>query len=487
MFEKIGGCCKVEFPAVGPDYALVVHTLLLIILSPVSGVGMNVIMRFSKSSCLPRFASLLFGIMATSFFSIDAAGLKDAAAKAYLNFGSCVGNDPSKLSFVNVVKNEFNILVCENAMKFASTEPSQGNFTFSAGDAVVAFAANNGMLMRGHTLVWHNQTSSWVVNDSLNRQQMLQIMKNHINGVVGHYKGKILEWDVVNEAVGDDGKSLRTSFWQQRIGNDFVDSAFVYAHQADPGAFLYYNDYGGEGMGTKANYIYAMVKGMLERGIPIHGVGLQCHFSNSVNKADISSNMKRLGALGLRVSCTEIDISNTTNNGAPWKALMEACTENFNCTSILTWGVDDAVSWRGKDCGCLIWDTLQQPKPAVYDSILSALNNSDPAIAEQRKAFITGTVDVRDANGTFVERHDGLRLSFSNDVLSYHLSGSQNVRVRVFNVRGALVADLDLGTQQPGDHTVNLHRQVPAGLYFVEIRSGNQVRHAARERVRSVG
>jgi endo-1,4-beta-xylanase len=113
---------------------------------------------------------------------------------------------------------------------------TQGNFSYSGGDAVMNFATQNGMLVRGHTLVWHAQTPSWV--ESLNREQMLAAMKNHINNVMGNWKGKILEWDVVNEAVSAGANSM----WQKIIGTGFIDSAFVYAHQADPAAYLYYND-----------------------------------------------------------------------------------------------------------------------------------------------------------------------------------------------------------------------------------------------------
>jgi len=129
-------------------------------------------------------------------------------------------------------------------------------FNWTSADNIAEFARTNRMQMRGHTLVWHSQTSSWIQN--YNRQQMLAAMKNHIYELLEHWKGQILEWDVVNEAVADGGRSLRSSFWSNNIGDDFIDSAFVYAHQADPDAMLYYNDYGADGINSKSDFIYNM-------------------------------------------------------------------------------------------------------------------------------------------------------------------------------------------------------------------------------------
>jgi GH35 family endo-1,4-beta-xylanase len=431
-------------------------------------------MRFHNASDFLRLISgIFFGIGIFSFTS-DGAGLKDAAAKAYLNFGTAVGQSPSGVNFSDIIKNEFNMLVCENAMKFGATEAEQGKFTFTAGDAVANFAAQNGMTMRGKALVSsYEALPSWLA--SSDRQQMLAAMKTHIDSVAGHWKGNILEWDVVSEAVNGSGNALRSCPWLQRIGEDYIDSAFVYAHNADPGAFLFYNDYGGEGMNAKADYIYTMVKGMKERGIPIHGVGLECHFSDSVNKADISANMKRLGELGLMVSCTEIDIKNTSANGAAWKGLMEACLENFNCASFVTWGVHDGISWLGSACGCLIWDAQRQPKPAVYDSVANALNNADPAITEKRKKFITQASNVRRIKGPFIQQKGWARFVCNNNALSFFTFTAQNVHAQIMDIRGKTAVDMDLGMQLTGRHTVNLkgHR-LPSGLYFVKIKIGSQ-------------
>lgn len=423
-------------------------------------------MTLPNLSDLILFAPLLLTIICISFFTVEAAGLKDAAAKAYLNFGVATDR-PS--SFTNLIKNDFNMVVCENAMKWTGTENTQGRFTYSGGDQVYNFCTTNGMKMRGHTFVWHAQTPQWV--QSLNRDQMLKAMKTHIDSVGAHFRGKVLEWDVVNEAVSAGA----SSFWQKTIGTGFIDSAFVYARQADPGTYLYYNDYGGEGTGGKGDQIYNMVKSMQERKIPIDGVGLQCHFTNSVNKASISANIKRLGELGLRVSLTEIDIANTSTNGTPWTALMEACLENYNCTTFLVWGVHDGVSWRGSTCNCLIFDGSQQPKPAVYDALMAALNKADPTIAEKRRVFINQTAAIKDGKGTIAEpKVRGVRLNFNNGILSYYLPENQNVCVQITDLRGKIALDLNQGMQTAGTHTVRLaHRQFAAGLYLARVKSGS--------------
>jgi endo-1,4-beta-xylanase len=428
---------------------------------------MKSLTRFFSLNGLTALFSLIFIIAGISSSMAQTTGLKDAAAKAYLNFGVATDR-PS--SYTSLITKDFNMLVCENAMKWTGTENTQGRFTYSGGDQVCTFAATNSMKMRGHTFVWHAQTPTWVQN--LNRDQMLAAMRTHIDSVGGHFKGKILEWDVVNEAVS----AGTSSFWQKTIGTGFIDTAFVYARKADPVAKLYYNDYGGEGTGGKGDQIYTMVKSMIDRKIPIDGVGFQCHFSNTVNKASISANMKRLGDLGLRVSCTEIDIQNTSTNGAPWTALMEACLENYNCTSFIVWGVDDAVSWRGSGCGCLIFDGSQQPKPAVYNALMTALNNADPTITEKRRVFINQLSGIKNGKGVMAEpKGKSAWFHFADNAFSFNLPSDRAISIRIVDMSGKSVADMNLGLQSSGTHTVPwTGRRFPVGLYFATVTAGDE-------------
>jgi len=234
------------------------------------------------------------------------------------------------------------------------------------------------MKVRGHALVWHQQ-SGWASSVDAGREEMIEILKNHILQVVGRYKGRVWQWDVVNEGIADNGDVLRDTFWRRRIGDDYIDLAFQFAHEADPDALLFYNDYGGEGMGGKSDKIYDYVKGMLERGIPVHGVGLQCHFQNTGFPAQgMDQNMKRLNELGLMAAITELDFriempaddAELEQQRENYKNIMRVCLENPNCTSFLTWGFTDKYSWipnffNGYGAA-LPFDENYLPKPAYY-------------------------------------------------------------------------------------------------------------------------
>ncbi|MBY0424197.1 MAG: endo-1,4-beta-xylanase, partial [Cytophagales bacterium] len=303
----------------------------------------------------------------------------------------------------DTVVKQFNMLFPENELKFMRTEPAQNQFALAYPDTVLEFARSNGKTSRGHCLVWHSasQNPNWMTNrvwstspNRWTRNELLAIMKNHIDSVVGHNRGKILEWDVVNEGIFlSDGhpNGLRKSFWQSIIGDDYIDSAFVYAHRADPNAYLYYNEFGAEYFSSfaqaKSDSVYSLMKRLLSRGIPVHGVGFQSHASAYVGYTGLSNNIKRLGALGLRVSFTETDVSNTSNPAPLWATMVRACVDNANCTSFVSWGVDDLHSWYGKDCGCLIYDTLFQPKPTVYKAIWDELNKGRDSISTARALF----------------------------------------------------------------------------------------------------
>ncbi|HAJ79561.1 MAG TPA: hypothetical protein DCO75_07285 [Fibrobacteres bacterium] len=429
-------------------------------------------------SGLTASVPLMVVLLYITFFSTY-AGIKDSAQVAHINFGTCTPSAPSSNARAKI---DYNIFVCENAMKWDATESSQGNFSYTGGDAVANWTSTNDCYMRGHTMVWYAQTPSWV--QSLTRQQMLAAMKNHITNLMTHFKGKILEWDICNECVADGSSSLRTSFWQQKIGNDFIDSAFTYAHAADSNVYLYYNDYSGENSGsTKSDYIYNMVKSMVQRKIPIHGVGLQCHLTAPVTKTAISANIKRIGDLGLRVSCTEIDIRNGATSPSSWTNLVQACVENYNATSILVWGFDDSRSWLGSSCACLPWDNSGQPRTSVISAIDAAFTGGDATINEKRAAFLKlSPEDILSGAGTPIVFNNAIakknlqtRFTFNNNVLSFSLPTAQNVQVRVFDIRGKMAGELNLGIQTAGMHTVHWAPvQLPDGMYFAKIRAGGQ-------------
>ena len=326
---------------------------------------------------------------------LTGTALKDYGAANGKVIGSCVNsqwfyNQTSPI-YEEILKREFAMVVAENEMKFDALQPSQNNFNFANGDRLVSFAQRNNMEVRGHTLLWHNQLPRWVQNGNWTRDSLTAVINNHINTVLTHYKGKIKEWDVVNEAVDDSGNSLRNSVFTRVIGPDFIDIAFHAARKADPDALLFYNDYNIEDLGAKSNYTYNMIKGMVERGVPIDGVGFQCHFINGMSAqqlADIERNVKRYADLGLLVSFTEIDIripSSQNQNQAfqvqadNYKSLMEICLRNPNVKTFVFWGFTDQYSWvpgvfPGTD-NPLIFDRNYNPKPA-YNAIIDALKEA---------------------------------------------------------------------------------------------------------------
>ncbi len=336
----------------------------------------------------PLFIFLSLPLFAGTAWSQTAATLRSAADAAGLNIGIATNSfNVTNASYAAVAKAQFNLVVCENEMKFESTEKPIGKFNYKPGDDVYNFASANNMKMRGHNFVWGGQSISAMAVVT-NRMNGLSTLRNHIDSVGGHFKTKILEWDVLNEITNDGvNGGLKGIFWMKAIGDDYADSALVMSRRViGTNGYLYSNDYGADGVNPKSTAIVAMAKKWQTNHVPIDGIGFQCHLTSPVNKADISTNIKRFGDLGLRVSLTEIDIKDATP--ADWTALMGACLENFNCVSFVTWGLSDANSWIGSSCGCLLYNGgTPTVKTNMYQAVMDALKAADPTIAAKRKAF----------------------------------------------------------------------------------------------------
>jgi len=293
---------------------------------------------------------------------------------------------------------QFNMMVAENEMKMETLQPSQGQFNYGSADQLVNFAQQNGMVVRGHCLAWHSQMPTWVSSDgkkndkNWTRDQALQILKNHINNVVGHFKGKVAEWDVVNECLDDDQSSVRTnpaaydlrkeSVWTKAIGEDFIDSAFVWAHRADPDAVLYLNDYGVELQGkAKTTAFYNLAVRLKNSNIPIHGVGLQCHFSiGDVDSVRLEQTIRRFADAGLKCIITELDMGvpstsaeNLEEQARNYRVITDIVLNNENCPNMLVWGIKDNDSWRSGSNPLLYTSGLGK-KPAWY-AVRSALRH----------------------------------------------------------------------------------------------------------------
>ena len=292
---------------------------------------------------------------------------------------------------------QFNMLVAENEMKMETLQPQRGQFSFGSADGLVSFAQRNKMTMRGHCLVWHQQQPEWVSSDGKKndkgwtRKEALEIMKNHITNVMQHFKGKVTEWDVVNECLDDDQSIIRTNpdaytlrqnVWQRAIGDDYIDSAFVFARQADPTALLYLNDYDVEMQGkAKAVAFYNIVKRLQQHGIPIDGVGLQCHFSvGSVDSVKLERTIRRFGDDGLKCIITELDMGvgstsakDLEEQARNYRVVTDIMLNNDNCPNMLIWGIKDNDSWRSGSNPLLYTSSLGK-KPAWY-AVRSALRH----------------------------------------------------------------------------------------------------------------
>ncbi|HEY8962496.1 MAG TPA: endo-1,4-beta-xylanase, partial [Luteolibacter sp.] len=219
-----------------------------------------------------------------------------------------------------IVSRQFTSLTAENDMKWQAVHPAPERYDFTAADAYVEFGQKHRLAVIGHTLVWHSQTPEWVFKGDdgqpASREVLLNRMREHIHTVAGRYRGRIKGWDVVNEAVADGGPdALRDSPWRRIIGDDFLDHAFRFARETDPKAELYYNDYGLENEQKRARAL-TMLRGMIQRGVPIDGVGLQGHYHlNHPSAATVEQTIKDFAALGLKVMITELDVDVLPSRG----------------------------------------------------------------------------------------------------------------------------------------------------------------------------
>lgn len=317
--------------------------------------------------------------------------LKEVYKDAF-KIGAAV-NDYVLANDKKLLKKHFNSLTAENSMKFESIQPEEGLFDFSEGDRIVRFAEENDMAVRGHTLVWHNQTPDWVF-EGATKDVLLSRMKTHIETVFEHYGNRILTWDVVNEVIEDKGDTLlRESPWKNIIGDDFIDYAFRYAHEANPNVALFYNDYN-ESHPAKSDKIVTMVKGMIERGVPIHGVGLQGHWNiTTPSLDDIKRAIEKYAALGLKLHVTEMDVSVFEHEDKridlkqPTASMLEKQAERYEAffdifksyqdhiDSVTFWGVNDGYTWlddfpvKNRKNWPFVFDESGEPKQSFWNLV----------------------------------------------------------------------------------------------------------------------
>ena len=354
-----------------------------------------------------------FGFLA-SITSQAQTTLKDAYKDAFL-----IGGALNQRQFTEqdtrgagIVKAQFNTITPENVMKWEAIHPRQGTngYNFEPADKYVEFGEKHGMTIIGHTLVWHSQTPRWVFQDAdgkpLSREALLERMRDHIHTVVGRYKGRIKGWDVVNEALQDNG-SMRQSQWFKIIGEDYVAKAFQFAHEADPNAELYYNDYSLE-MPAKRDGCVALVKKLQAQGIKVAGIGTQHHDKLATPSLEnVEATIVAFGSLGVKVMITELDVDTVQATqrqtsadvsevaratGSSTNALSDAMQQQLAnryadlfrvflkhrdvVDRVTLWGVTDGDSWLnrpGRVNHPLLFDREGKPKPA-FDAVIRVAN-----------------------------------------------------------------------------------------------------------------
>lgn len=354
--------------------------------SPLAPTAAN---QFPKLATTTRVAQDASPSLTPEKTSTEPAGLRDLAEARGLSIGAAV--QVSALdddAYAGLLAREFNLVVPETAMSFKSTRPDRSQFDFSLGDRVVAFAQEHNMAVRGQVLVWDHQLPDWLVEGDFSRDAWLAILKEHIQVTVSHYRGKVVAWDVVNEAIDDDGL-LRDTIWMRNIGPGYIALAFRWAREADPNVLLFYNDHLGEGLNRKSQAIYALASGLLQAGVPIDGIGMQMHtwLEGPPGADELAANMQRLADLGLRVQITEMDVRTqyhpSTNETEKldlqadmYRQAITTCLAAPNCDTFITWGLTDRYSWIPGFSGTpdipLLFDMQSQPKPA-YDAVRQAL------------------------------------------------------------------------------------------------------------------
>ncbi|WHM40742.1 endo-1,4-beta-xylanase [Streptomyces sp. BPTC-684] len=310
-----------------------------------------------------------------------ASTLGAAAAEQGRYFGAAVAAyHLGEAPYASTLDTEFSSVTPENEMKWDATEPTRGGFTFGSADQIVNHARNRGMKVRGHTLVWYSQLPGWVGN--LGTADLRSAMNNHITQVMQHYQGRIHSWDVVNEAFQDgDSGARRSSPFQDKLGDGYIEEAFRTARAADPAAKLCYNDYNIDGVNAKSNAVYNLVRDFKARGVPIDCVGFQSHFNSaSPVPSDYRENLQRFADLHVDVQITELDIEGSgTAQADNYSNAVRACLAVSRCTGITVWGVTDKYSWRA-GATPLLFDDNYNKKPA-YNAVLAALGGGSPGTA----------------------------------------------------------------------------------------------------------
>src|SRR5579885_3216956 len=356
--------------------------------------------RLARLLVTAVLTALTLSLMVSQFAFADGSGarndsskkattLRQEAAELGIHVGSAVSFSPltTNTQYAQILGQQFSAVTPENEMKWVSIEPQQGVFTFGQADAEVQFAEQHHQLVRGHNLVWHSQLPDWLTQGSFTNEQLAEILKQHIFTEVGHFRGQIWQWDVVNEPFNEDG-TLRATMWEQALGPNYIADALRWAHEADPHAKLFLNDFNIEGIGPKSDAMYALVKSLKNQQVPIDGVGFETHLDLQYDLPSmIKENLQRFAALGLDVAITEMDVRMIlpatpdllAAQASVYTQLMQDCIAVPRCVDFTVWEFTDKYSWiPGYFTGegdADLYDKNLAPKPA-YTALIQALEHT---------------------------------------------------------------------------------------------------------------
>ena len=334
-------------------------------------------------------------VLASSDKSPDT--LRAQAARIGLHIGTAVVPfDLDNPDYAKIAADQFSVVTPGNEMKWQVVEPTQGTYDWSGGDRLVQFAEQNHQLVRGHVLLWHNQLPAWltagVANGTISNAQLLDLLHKHITDEVTHFKGKIWQWDVANEFFTDSNPSQLNpnDFWISHLGTGVIADAFRWAHEADPKALLFYNDYniaGEDGTNAKSDAAYAFVKQLVAQGVPISGVGDQGHLDTQYGfPTKMTDDLRRFAGLGLKTAITEADVRTFVDGPTTqvptdhlatfaqpyeYSQMLQACLAVKQCISFTVWGFGDTDSWIPgfftNEGYANLYDVDLTPKPVVAD------------------------------------------------------------------------------------------------------------------------
>lgn len=324
-------------------------------------------------------------------FAADPGSLRSLADKKNKSIGAAIMpeqlDDPE---FVKLLIENCNYITPENNLKWDAVHPREDKYDYSGGDKIVDFALKNNMKVRGHNLLWHQATPGWIAKPDMTLEKWQALVKDHLVNVMGHYKGKIVDWDVVNEPMDDNGQ-MRKSFWRDFLGPDYVEFMLRTAREIDPAAKLYLNDYAIEEMCPKADGFYRLVKDLKDKGVPLDGVGFQFHIDGNFTPdfASVNQNIKRFADLGLEIQITELDVrlkvpptENALNKQAKiYAELLRLTLAYKNINAYIMWGLYDKHSWVPNAYSgygaAMIFDEKAKAKPA-YFAMKDVLTEENP-------------------------------------------------------------------------------------------------------------